>query len=177
LACTAPAAALCVVFMKRSRQSGCPIKKIERNKSGQLLVYTETQPEPFEDVCVARCFPWSEADGYVSIYRREGGEIALLETLDELDAESRRAVEEELEMMIFTPRIERVVSHRREFGVTSITAETDRGEVTFQIRSRDDVRSLSPTRALFRDADGNTYEVPDLDALDAQSRRFMMQYF
>jgi len=153
------------------------IISVSRDKSGKLLVRTAGKDEPVEDVRVARCFPWTDADGYVSIYRHDGGEIALLETLAELDAESRRVVEEELAGMVFTPRIERVLNHRREFGVTSITAETDRGEVTFQIRSRDDVRRLSPTRALFRDADGNTYDLPDFDALDLKSRKFLHEFF
>jgi len=153
------------------------IDRIERDKSGALKVYMSGSPDAVENVCVGRCFPWTLADGYVSIYQHDGGEIALLETLDELDDDSRRVVEEELETMVFAPRIRRVMEHRREFGVTSITAETDRGEVTFQVRTRSDVRVLSPTRALFRDADGNTYELSDLDALDAQSRKLMTQYF
>jgi hypothetical protein len=32
-------------------------------------------------------------------------------------------------------------------------------------------------RALFRDVDGNTYEVPDITALDAASQRYLQQYF
>ena len=61
--------------------------------------------------------------------------------------------------------------------MTSITAETDRGRVIFQVRTRDDVRVLSATRLLFRDADGNTYEVADSSALDAASRKFLQDYF
>ena len=61
--------------------------------------------------------------------------------------------------------------------MTEITAETDRGKVTFQIRSRDDVRMLSGTRALFKDVDGNTYEIPDLTALDRTSQHYLSQYF
>jgi hypothetical protein len=49
--------------------------------------------------------------------------------------------------------------------------------VTFQVRSRDDVRVLSSTRALFRDADGNTYELADLNALDAAGQKWMQNYF
>lgn len=153
------------------------VDRIERDSRGVLKAYMADAADPIENVCVSRCFPWTLSDGYISIYRKDGGEIALLETLDELDADSRRVVEEELHSMVFTPRIERVIDHKREFGVTFIKAETDRGEVTFQIQSRDDVRVLSPARALFRDADGNTYELADLNALDAQSRRAMLQYF
>jgi hypothetical protein len=49
--------------------------------------------------------------------------------------------------------------------------------VTFQVRSRDDVRHLSPTRLLFRDADGNAYEIADIRQLDPASRRQVQEYF
>ena len=74
-------------------------------------------------------------------------------------------------------QIRRIVDYKDEFGVTSIEAETDRGTVTFQVRTRDDVRVLSPTRALFRDADGNTYELADLSALDQSSQKYLQDYF
>ncbi|MFW5841465.1 MAG: DUF1854 domain-containing protein, partial [Planctomycetota bacterium] len=64
-----------------------------------------------------------------------------------------------------------------EFGVSNIKARTDRGVVNFQVKSRDDVRLLSASRALFRDADGNIYELPDLNQLDSQSRRHLANYF
>jgi hypothetical protein len=128
-------------------------------------------------VRVARCFPWSLPDQYISIRTAEGKEICLLNTLDELDEPSRACVQQELQDKIFNPRILRVETFRSEFGVVNMTAQTDRGVVTFQIRSRDDVRQLSPARALLRDVDGNTYEVHDLHALDAASQKHLLQYF
>ena len=101
----------------------------------------------------------------------------MIESLDRLDDDSRKVVEQELSEKIFNPKIKGIVDFKDEFSVTSITADTDRGEVTFQIRSRDDVRILSPTRALFRDVDGNTYELPDLMALDGSARRNLDRYF
>ena len=153
------------------------IDRIERDGTGQLLVYLAGREEPEVDVRVARCFPWSLPASYVSIRNKEGKEIALLKTLDELDPDSRKLVEDELREKIFNPKILRVTEFKREFGVTSIRCDTDRGEVAFQIRSHEDVRVLTPTRALLRDVDGNTYELADLSALDPASRRHFQQYF
>ena len=153
------------------------VKSVSRNEQGQLVVRLEGQDEPIVDVRVARCFPWSTPDTYISIRKKEGKEIALFKTLDEMDEGSRKTVAEELQDKNFNPKIRRVIDYKSEFGILSITAQTDRGLVTFQIRSRDDVRLLSPTSAIFRDADGNTYELSDLHALDPRSRKYLQEHF
>jgi hypothetical protein len=153
------------------------LEGITRNESGQLVVRLKGQPEPLVDARVARCFPWSMPDTFISVRNREGKEVVLLETLDSLDPATRHIIQQELHDKAFNPKISRIVEHKNEFGVTSIKAQTDRGEVTFQIRSRDDIRILSSARLLFRDADGNTYEIADLHAMDAASRKFLEAYF
>jgi len=101
----------------------------------------------------------------------------LLKTLDDLAPASRELVRQELADKVFNPKITRIVDHKNDLGVISITAETDRGPVSFQLRGRDDIRFLSPTQLLFRDADGNTFELADVTKLDAASRRHLQEYF
>ncbi len=156
---------------------GKTVQQVERDRTGQLVVRLDETEEPFVNAQVLRCFPWSLPDEYISIRDADEKELVLLRSLDELDEDSRRIVREELEDKMFSPKIQKVLSFKHEFGVASVRALTDRGEVTFQIRSRDDVRLLSPTRALFRDADGNTYELPDLDLLDPPSQKKLQHYF
>jgi len=157
--------------------NGARIERIERDDAGALVVRLHGQDEPIADAKVARCFPWSVPGRYISVRNSEGKEVALLETLADLDKHSRTVVEQELKDRAFNPKILSVSKNKREFGVTSITVETDRGAATFQIRSRDDVRVLSATRALFRDADGIIYELPDLTQLDPPSQKRLQQYF
>jgi len=153
------------------------VRRIERDAAGLMVVHLEGREEPVLDARLARCFPWSLSDAYLSVRDPEGREVALVRDLDDLDPESRQVAEAELRDKVFNPRIRRVLDCRHEFGISSITAETDRGKVTFQIRGRDDVRLLSPTRALFRDVDGITYEVPDFNRLDPASQRHLRRYF
>lgn len=157
-------------------ESAAGIEKITRNEAGQIVIHLSGQGGPVTDAVVARCFPWTLPESYVSIRDRKGKELALLETLEGLDPTSRAVVEDEIRDKIFNPKILRIAAHTREFGVTSIAAETDRGEVTFEIRTRDDIRILSPTQMLLRDADGNAYEVPDISRLDAVSRKYLEEY-
>lgn len=152
------------------------VARLERNGLGQLVAHLEGTAEPVTDVVAARCFPWTLPETYVSLRTREGKEIALLKTLAELDEASRAVLEAELHDKVFNPKIKRITAHARDFGITSITAETDRGTATFEIRTRDDIRMLSATRIVFRDADGITYEVADLTALDPVSRGFVEEY-
>ena len=153
------------------------IERVELNAAGKLVVHLAGRDEPIVGAQVARCFPWSLPESQISIRDAEGSQIVLLESVAELAPASRRVVEAELRDKVFNPKILRVLNCTEEFGVTSITAETDRGEVTFQIGSHENVRQLSPVRALFRDVDGNTYELPDFTALDAASQRRLQQYF
>ncbi len=153
------------------------LKKIERDPRGELVAHLHGQVEPIRDVKVARCFPWSLKEGYISVRDKEGKEIALLTSLEGLDPASRGVIEQELRDKVFVPKIRRITEYKAEFDVVYISAETDRGEVTFQIGNSDDVRVLSPTRALFRDVDGNLYEVEDLAALDRVSQKHIEQYF
>ena len=157
--------------------SEATIDRIELDEAGRLVVHVAGRDEPIVDAKVSRCFPWTSPDRHVAVVDADGEEVVLLETLDELSEADRRVVDRHLTTNVFNPVIRRVVSQKHEFGITSITAETDRGEVTFEIRSRDDVQKLSATRALFRDADGNHYELPDINELDPASRRRVEHYF
>ena len=153
------------------------IESIDRNELRQLVVRLKGRQGAIVDARVARCFPWSLPGEYISIRTKDGKEVALLRTLEDLSGTGREVVEEELAEKTFNPKILRVLGYRNEFGVVSVEAQTDRGKVSFQIRSRDDIRHLSPTRALFRDADGNTYELADLRALDPASQKWLGEYF
>jgi hypothetical protein len=161
----------------RPDYSDATLERLERNRAGQLVARLAGRADPVVDVQVARCFPWSLPDEYISLRDADGYEIVLFQSLDEVPGQLRESIEHELREKIFNPRILQILDFEHAFGVTSIHARTDRGDVRFEVRSRDDVRLLSATRALFRDADGNIYELSDLDALDAQSRRHLSNYF
>jgi len=153
------------------------IARIERNDAGKLVVHFDGRDEPLVDARLARYFPWSLPGAYISVRDADNHEVVMLRELDELDDASRELAEAELADKIFNPKILRIVSHKREFGVTTLHAKTDRGRVEFQFHGRDDIRILSPTRALFRDVDGNTLELPDITQLDPLSRKFISRYF
>jgi catechol 2,3-dioxygenase-like lactoylglutathione lyase family enzyme len=149
--------------------------RMRRDGLGRLIVEIPGR-DPVVSARLAQCFPWTHPKDYLSILDSEGKEVRLIRSLDELDEAGQRLVEEEIADKVFRPRLRKVLSFKREFGIVTIHAETDRGPVTFFIRSRDDIRVLSRTRALFRDPDGNTFELADINELDPVSRKYLDDY-
>ena len=67
------------------------------------------------------------------------------------------------------PKITKIHELEGEFGVTRWVVETNRGPVTFGMRTRYDVVSLENGRVLIKDADGNRYEIENYHRLDPTS--------
>lgn len=155
---------------------GTQLRELRRTPSGVLQLFLEGRELPVDKVTVRPCFPWSAPDAYVSVLDGTGQEVAWIRSLDEVRPELRDVLREELRTALFHPVIQRIVSHRNEFGVLSLDVETDRGRTRFQVRSRDDVRFLSDRRVLLRDPDGIVYEIPDLSRLDTASRRGLEEF-
>lgn len=119
-------------------------------------------------------FPFSEPDRFISVREPEGDEIALIKDLSELDAASQDAIREELRWRYYTPKIQRIISYKEEFGHTYWEVETNRGRHKFVTRGRDQtVRRISENRTLILDVSGNRYEIADLEQLDARSRDYL----
>ncbi len=127
-------------------------------------------------VSVARAFPLSDPDHYIGFLDGAGKDVGLLIEPDQLDAESRRIVDEELEKRYFVPVVERVVNTKEEFGTIYWTVETDRGEKEIVTRNlRDNIQELSSTRVIITDVDGNRFEFPDVTKLDGKSQAIIMR--
>ncbi len=122
-------------------------------------------------VRLVRTFPISEAARFLIIKNREGAELGIIRDVAELDAASRKVLEEELEMNYFTAEITHVKRIAGRFHVPEWDVMTDRGPRVFEIRSsKRDIRQLGGGRVLIIDADGNRYEIPDYRKLDPVSR-------
>ena len=91
------------------------LRKLERNAKGELVAYVDGGAEPITNVKLARCFPWSLGDEYISVCDRDGKEIMLLSTLEAVDAPTRAMIQEELRDKYFAPKIRRVTDYKAEF--------------------------------------------------------------
>lgn len=127
-------------------------------------------------VSVARAFPLSAPGHYIGFLDASGKDVGMIYDPEQLDHESRRVVEEELERRYFVPVVERVLSVREEFGTIYWRVETDRGEKEIVVRNlRDNLQELSPTRLIITDIEGNRFEFPDITRVDGKTQNIIMR--
>ena len=146
--------------------------RIWRDQFSRLHVQVEGETEHVE-VRPARVFPVSAAADLVSFLDGDDREVLLLKDPERLDAESRKALEDELGRAYFVPRILHIYRIEDAHGAARWEVETNRGYRIFDVRDREDVRVMGGRRILLQDADGNRFEIEDLTQLDERSRRLL----
>ena len=131
-----------------------------------------------EDLEPRLLFPMSNHTMFITLLNREEREVGFVRDLEELDLDSRRALEACFKEYYMIPQITRLITCDEKFGALEWRVDTDRGETTIKIRSRhsDIKKSRGGNRVLIRDANDNRYEIPDLTVLDARSQRLLFQY-
>ena len=137
--------------------------------------------EVYEHLRVYRVFPLSLPDEYIAIRVGDSElaqrEIGQIRHMRELSPEDRTLVAEELQKRYFVHTIEKIESIREEMGFFYWHVITDKGprEFPVPIRTRY-VAPIGPRGRLVSDFDGNRYDIPDLEALDAHSRAIFARY-
>lgn len=125
---------------------------------------------------IRRTFPLSEPTRFLSIQDGAGKEVGILRDAEGLDDTSQAEVAAHLDRRYFTPQIQHINTLRQEAGMWRFTVETQRGPSEFFVRNwRDNAHEISPNRWHILSVDGGRYEIANLEALDAPSRRLMDQ--
>jgi len=123
-----------------------------------------------------RAFPLTDPNSYVSIQDGKGDEVGVLLSVDGLNKETRRLFDEQLDRRYFTPAIHKIDILRQEAGMWKFVVQTQRGPTEFFVRNwRDSAHEIAPNRWQINSVDGGRFEIPDLEAIDAGSRRLMDQ--
>lgn len=143
-----------------------------RDATGKVVL-TDAAGHQHTGVVVVRAFPVSDPHFAVSICDSRGHEIAFVESLDALPAETRELLEAELGRREFMPTIQRILNDPPHTEPTQWQVLTDRGTITFRLERDSDVRRYGEHRALVVDSNGMHYQIPDLRQLDAHSRRVL----
>lgn len=116
--------------------------------------------------------PQSHPNKYLGLLDGKDSEIITIAEPTTLPPESLANVTEELARRYLTAEIVRIDSAKVEFGATYWHVTTNRGETDFVTQSlQENAVWISTKHLLLIDVDGNRFEVPDVDALDAKSKK------
>ena len=143
-----------------------------RSIHGNLVM--QLNEKSYTGVKLRRAFPLEIGTNYIGFFDAEGNEIGILKTLDDLNYDSKKEIEKELEKVYFQPQIMAFNRLDEEFGVLRGEIETTRGTRSLEIRGyRTNVRILSKKRAIVVDVDGNRYLIEDWPSLPQRIREIL----
>ncbi|MEN2671938.1 DUF1854 domain-containing protein [Herbaspirillum huttiense] len=148
---------------------------LERNAFGRLVL-TDAQGGLHEHVIPVRAFPVTSPDRGLSLVSSDGHELAWIDTLEEVDAPTRRLIEEELASREFMPEIQRIVSVSTFATPSDWTVQTTRGTTTFTLKGEEDIRRLAAPALLIADSHGIQFLIRDQKALDKHSRKILDRF-
>ena len=149
---------------------------LHRDAHGRLVL-TLPDGTAHPGVLPVRAFPLAAPEEGLSLVGPDGHELLWLNRLDELPAESRRLVQEELAAREFVPTITKIASVSSFSTPSTWDVETDRGPTQFVLKTEEDIRRLrGRTALLIASSAGVQYAIADSTALDRASRRLLERF-
>lgn len=151
-----------------------------RSKGGMISLELDGPEghESFERVIILRSFPITAPNEFLSVRepstkkKGRGAELGMIRRLSDFDEETRALINEEMALRYFTPEIKRILSVKEKFGYSYWEAETTAGKVSFVLNNPfGNIRVLEDKRVYISDMDGNSFMIPNPEALDRASFR------
>ena len=123
------------------------------------------------NVQVLRAFPLSSPDEHIVLRDGAGKELGVIERLSAVDEPRRALLQQSLDKHYFLPRILKINSLRERFAAAVWDVETDRGPIKINTANLiDALTEMDSGLYILRDAEGNRYEIRDVERMDEQSR-------
>ena len=139
---------------------------------GRLLVMIDAVPV---SVRLRQCFPWSQPTQHLSLRNDEDREVAIVDDPDQLEPESRQALDQALAEAGFVLEVTRVLDIEEEVEIRQWTVETQQGRRLFQTHLDDWPRVLPNGGLLIRDVAGDLYRLMVAE-LDKKSRELLWAF-
>lgn len=144
----------------------------QRTEGG--FVSLEYDGKKWDRVQVIRLFPFTEPDQFISIRTVEerSKEIGVIADMKQVSKDTRKMLEQQLNLHYFTPVIQKIMDIKDEYGYAYFHVMTDRGECRFTINMGGNaVVRLTDSRLLITDLDENRFEIPDVFRLTQKEQR------
>lgn len=128
-------------------------------------------------VILCREFPFDCPWEYISVLDDEHRELGIIRRTADFGDEARRLLEDELRRRYYAPEILHILSVKERYGFSYWRVTTAEGEVRFTLHDTyRSIQRVESARIVFSDVNGNRFEIPDLERLDARSRRRLELY-
>jgi len=124
---------------------------------------------------VARVFPKTHPDGFISFLDTLGHEIGLLETTNGMLPDSKGILNDHLRRLYFVPTIEEILSVESSGTASTWRVVTNEGERAFSVASRDALDGDRPPEICVTDLAGRRYKIRDYWGLDKDSRQAIVE--
>lgn len=123
------------------------------------------------NVQVLRAFPLSSPDEHIVLRDGAGKELGVIERLSAVDEPRRSLLMQSLDKHYFLPRILKINSLTERFAAAVWDVETDRGPIKINTANLiDALTEMNKGLYILRDAEGNRYEIRDVERMDEPSR-------
>lgn len=146
--------------------------RFSRTEGG--FVSLKTVDKEYTRVGVYLTFPLTNPEEFISIREADekAKEIGMIEKLSQLEPDQQEMIREQIKLRYFIPVIIKVLDVKDEYGYAYWHVQTNFGVCRFTTRmSGDAVVSLSDSRLMVTDIDGNRYEIPDFYKLSITERK------
>lgn len=128
--------------------------------------------KPYPELVVYRAFPFLYTTQYLSIRDAKGEELGIVRDLRELDEESAKELERELQFRYFLPRVTRVDSVKQKSDLWIWELQTTLGPTRIAMRNLHEFMQFpGGNRIILTDINGKRCEIADWQALDSRSRQ------
>lgn len=147
--------------------------RIRRDEAGRLTILHEDE---WVYVEMRPCFPWRRPREYLSLRNDEKEELALVRHLNDLDDESRTAIEAALEEAQFAFTVTGIEAIEKDFEIRIWNVRTLSGPRTFTTKLEDWPEQQGDGRVVIRDLSGDIYVIENLQQMDRKSRDLLWAF-
>ena len=148
---------------------------LSRNQAGRLLL-TFPDGSVHEGVVPVRAFPLQAPEQFVAFMSIDGKEIAWVDEVSALSQDVRDLITQEIGSREMMPTIERIISVSTLSTPSTWDIVTDRGATKLILKGEEDIRRLTNSTLIITDSHGLRFILPDMQALDKNSRRILDRF-
>ena len=149
--------------------------ELYRNPFGKLVL-TTVDGVVHEGVAPVRAFPIQTPSQSVSLVQVDGKEVAWIDDLDDLPAQQRALIMDELDGREFMPEISAIVDVSSFATPCTWQVQTDRGDTAFTLRGEEDIRRIGEASLLISDNHGIHFLIRDMFTIDKHSRKILDRF-